>query len=220
VIPKVLFQTSRRKPSGLHTWHMSCFLSSAWEYRHFSDEEALAYMRSNNLTEFPDIIEKYLSMPTGAHKADLFRYYFMYLEGGVFLDYDAALCAPVDQIAVGLSFFSVRSSYCPGAIFQGFIGAVPKSEIILAALKDAYLIDIEHLRKNYHQICMNLTAIVEPYLNASDVILFNEAVHARGIAKVTNDEDELLVLHYFAKKKIPIRVRLRDLLAKKNNMSS
>ena len=43
------------------------------------DNEIIEFFKNNKLDEFPNIIEKFYSMPTGAHKADLFRYYFLYI---------------------------------------------------------------------------------------------------------------------------------------------
>ena len=212
VIPKVLFQTSRETPSALHTRHMAGWLAPDWTYRHFSDAAVINYLHAHPLAAFPDIVAKYTAMPTGAHKADLFRYYYIYLEGGVFLDWDAKLCQPMARIADGRRFFSVRSSYSPGAIFQGFIGAAARSEIIMAALQDCYDIDVEFLRQHYHQLCMNLTGFIAPHLNGRDVVLFNEAKHGRGVAKVTDPRGDVLALHYFSKKRVPRRVQYFDLL--------
>jgi len=46
------------------------------------------YMQNNQLEEFPNIINHIKSLTKGQHKADIFRYYWLYLNGGIFIDDD------------------------------------------------------------------------------------------------------------------------------------
>ena len=127
-ITKILFQTSITKPEKYLLDKINSFINNDWEYYHFNDNEIIEFFKNNKLDEFPNIIEKFYSMPTGAHKADLFRYYFLYIKGGVFLDFDAMLNCNIEEITNNCSFFTVKSA-CKG-MFQGFIGASPKNLII------------------------------------------------------------------------------------------
>ena len=49
-------------------------------------------------------------MERGAHRADLFRYYYLYMEGGVFIDSDAMLMKDLNEIVADYEFFTVDSS--------------------------------------------------------------------------------------------------------------
>ena len=37
-------------------------------------------------------------MPIGAHKADLFRYYYLYINGGVYIDSDLMITTNIENI--------------------------------------------------------------------------------------------------------------------------
>jgi hypothetical protein len=148
-IPKVIFQTSKNKRPLQHIIKMIKNKSPEWHYIHFTDLEIIKFFINNPIEEFSNIIQKFKSIKCGAHKADLFRYYFIYIKGGVFIDDDAMLQYDMNYISSDYDFFSVNSSYCPGCIFQGLIGAVPQNEIIYAALKDCYNINNKNLNEDY-----------------------------------------------------------------------
>jgi mannosyltransferase OCH1-like enzyme len=97
VIPNTIFQTSIEKPE-------KCLVDKIikkcpdWTYKHFNDEEIISFFNENYIEEFKDIVKKFNNMPTGAHKADLFRYYYLYLNGGVFIDSDAMIEVNIEDV--------------------------------------------------------------------------------------------------------------------------
>jgi len=128
-ISKILFQTNHS-----HTEYVAemikDMLSPEWKYEFYSDADVIQFFINNPLTDFPDIVQKYNSFVKGAHKADLFRYYYLYINGGFFLDYDAMLYVNIDIIVKNYDFVSVNSSYVPGTIFQGVLGASLKIKLL------------------------------------------------------------------------------------------
>jgi len=91
-----------------------------WTYIHFTDNDIITFFNNNPLDEFSNIIDKFNSIKNGAHKADLFRYYFIYIKGGVFLDSDAMFQTDINNICLNYDFFTVNniSLNCnPGCIF-------------------------------------------------------------------------------------------------------
>lgn len=159
-IPKVIMQTAKEKPENyiIEKFNTIC---PKWEYIHFNDEEIREFFRENPLTEFPNITTKFNSIKNGAHKADLFRYYYIYVKGGVFIDSDAMLEKNLDDVLGNCQFFSVGSANIhPDTIFQGLIGAVPNNEIIYKALVDAYNINDKDLADDYLVLTRNLYNII------------------------------------------------------------
>ena len=41
---------------------------------------------------------KYNSIKLGTHRADLFRYYYLYINGGIFIDSDAMIETDIENI--------------------------------------------------------------------------------------------------------------------------
>lgn len=201
-IPRILFQTSKQPPLRYVVEQLKA-QSVGWTYIHFCDADIIKFFRNNPHPEFPEMVEKFLSIPNGAHKADLFRYYFLYLYGGVFLDQDAMLRSNLDRICDNYSFFSVNSSYVQKSIFQGLIGAVPKNPIIYFALKDMYDISIDELQKNYHCVCEKLYDIIYSQQYSFPWHLYQESFYDNDTAKVTDGENTTICLHYFNLKIIP-----------------
>ena len=162
------------------------------------------FFKNNYLEEFPNIIEKFNSIKTGAHKADLFRYYFIYIKGGVFLDSDAMLQKNINEIVKDYDFFTVESThYCPLCIFQGLIGANPNNQIIYEALKDIYNIDNQLLIADYLIICKNLYNILKKKWNYK-IKIYKEIYGSNKVAiTVDNNDNSLIIAHYFDSKIVP-----------------
>lgn len=204
-IPKILIQTSRNNYQKLYVVKMLALKAKNWSYIHFNDNEIINFFKKNPIDEFPNIISIFNSIKSGAHKADLFRYYFIYINGGVFVDDDAMLQCNLDYICKDYDFFSVNSSYCPKCIFQGFLGATPKNDIIYEALKDAYNINIEKLNNDYLLICRNLYNIIHNKKWDMNIKLYDEIYGSDRVALTVdmNDNKYLLLVHYYCDKKIP-----------------
>jgi hypothetical protein len=176
-----------------------------WEYKHFTDAEILAFFDENSLEEFPLIKEQFNKIIKGSHKSDLFRYYFLYINGGFHIDSDAKIQTNIETIVKDYDFVSVLSLN-PGTLFQGLIGAYPKHPIIYEALKHAYNVDTEVLNNNYFLFCKEIYDIIHSKGVVYDNIkLYNESIdESNSFANTYNTEtNEKLFTHYFQTKQIP-----------------
>src|SRR6185437_3728660 len=149
LIPKVLVQTSKERMPD-HIVSMLTSMCPDYEYKHFTDAEAIRFFQDNPMEEFPDIVDFFNNLHFGEHKADLFRYYFLYVNGGVYLDTDAVFHISIEKIIGDFELISVLSSWAPEVIFQGFIASVPKHPIIYKNLKVVYNTPLGYLKSNYH----------------------------------------------------------------------
>jgi hypothetical protein len=202
-IPKIIFQTSREKPPQYLINMIKCN-APLWNYEHYTDSDIIDFFLNNPLEEFPLIVDKFKNIRGGAHKADLFRYYYLYIKGGVFLDSDAMLQTKMIYCAKNYDFFTVNSSYCSGCIFQGFIGATPKNPIIYDALKDTYNIDVNALEKDYLLLCRNLYNMLKYKKYNLKMKIYQEIEGPDGVALTVNPNDNKLILaHYYVKKIVP-----------------
>ena len=134
-IPKLFFQTSRGPLEPYIVKMTMAMIPSNWTYRHFLDSDIIHFLKANPLKEFPGALEVFSSLKRGEHKADFFRYYFLFVKGGVFMDSDAMIYKPIDKIVKDYRFFSVNSEYVPNSLFQGILGAEPKNPLIGKALQ-------------------------------------------------------------------------------------
>lgn len=207
-IPKIIFQTSKEK---LHS-NVKALINqycSGWKYYHFTDKECIQFFRENPITEFPNIIEKFHSFSQGQHKADLFRYYYLYLRGGVFLDSDAMFETNIENIIQNYESVFAKSFMKNEHLFNGFIATYPRNEIIYNALKHAYNTDDNVLKSNYHYLCEELLRIVNNSTSEHDpreIIIYQEypdAVNGRKVGKFKNQNQETLFIHYWQDRRIP-----------------
>lgn len=206
MIPKVIVQTSRK---GIPEYVVDMIKenSPGWEYKHFNDHEALAFFLENPVEEFPDVFQKFTSYSYGEHRADLFRYYYLYVKGGVYIDSDAMIEDNIENIVQDFDFFSVDSSYLPGSIFQGFIGCAPRNVIIYEALKDLYDRTNDELIRDFHLLCKNMYRIVFTHIMECNVKLYKEQLCKNNCYDIVDyeNQDKLVLVHYSETKVVPPR---------------
>ena len=123
-IPRRLFQTSKEPLPVIYTQLIKANYPKI-DYFYFNDEAILKFFKDNPLEDFPDIEQQFLSFTFGEHKADLFRYYYLYIKGGIYLDFDVVLLQNIDEILMNYDFFTVQSK-TEQLMFQGILGAAPR----------------------------------------------------------------------------------------------
>lgn len=206
MIPKVIVQTSR---NGIPEYVIEMIRekSPGWEYKHFTDNDIIDFFIQNPIREFPNVIQKFYSYSYGEHRADLFRYYYLYVKGGVYIDSDAMIEDNIENIVRNYDFFSVNSSYLPGSVFQGFIGCIPGNIVIYEALSDLYSISNENLIKDFHILCKNMYQFANLYSNVCFVKLYQEQPKKNDCYNIIDAEngDRLVLIHYSETKIIPHR---------------
>jgi len=216
-IPKVIVQTNWHKHPK-YVIDMIKEKSPDWEYKHFIDDEIIQFMKENPIEEFNNSIEIFNLIKQPQHKSDFFRYYYLYLYGGVYMDCDTMLNIDINLIVNKLQFFTCTSSMNNNnSMFNGFIGAIPKHPIIYQALKHIYE-NYNNTHDDYFIFCKQLKSIIEFYIYYNPdlkdyVAIFQEYRFINiSIYKLNND---VLLTHYHKNKIIPSKNISKKTSAKK-----
>lgn len=161
-IPKLCIQTAKEPiDPDLHA-QLAQYLNG-WDYTFFTDADILTFFIENPQEAYKDIAQKFNAFSLGEHKADLFRYYYLFLKGGVFIDADLMLYDNLNTILANNDFVSVRAIKPEGSVFNGFLAATPAHPIIVDALNHLYNIDSAELAKNYTAVVSTLGTIVDKH---------------------------------------------------------
>ena len=99
-----------------------------YDFHIFDDVEAEHFLEHN----FGEHVASAFRTFRGAHKADLFRYGYLYVHGGVYMDIKTELIKPLPRFESGT--YTVLSTV-PGTVYQGFIASVPGVPLMLHLLQ-------------------------------------------------------------------------------------
>jgi mannosyltransferase OCH1-like enzyme len=149
-IPKILIQTYKNKnkvPQKVFD-NIKKFASD-YEYRFFEDKDCINFIK-NNFSN--DVLEGYQRLQNGAHKADLFRYCYLYINGGVYIDIKTELMKPLNEIFNKNYVYSVLSKV-KNTIYQGIIATPPKKELFKKLID--HCVETSKEKIDYYQIFTN-----------------------------------------------------------------
>jgi mannosyltransferase OCH1-like enzyme len=201
MINKILLQKSKDKMENYIVNMIKSNLTDEWTYVNYINGEEIKYFNDNPLEEFPDIVDKFNSIIGQPHKADLFRYYYLYINGGVYLDSDAMIHDNIENIIKDFDFVSVLSFH-KGTIFNGFIGTSSKHPIIYNALKHLYNINPNTLNLVYFTPGKFLYDLLNQ-TKYENILLYNEYMN-NGIGYTYDKNRMCIIKHYPVTKIIPI----------------
>lgn len=209
MIPKRIFQTSKKKLPNSIVRRTLRTVGDAFQYQHFNDADILKFFQDHPIAGVQGVKERFLSLRSGEHKADLFRYYYLYVAGGVYFDTDVLLVSDLKFLLASRDFVSVATDNVDGALFQGFLAAVPGHPVLLQAVRDVCEISDKELALDHHVLCKNLKAFLDDYLEKNvkaknSTLLLMETSHSRNVAKSVNAIGET-VLYHFWKRSYPPR---------------
>ncbi|KAG6012558.1 hypothetical protein E4U54_007455 [Claviceps lovelessii] len=97
VIPKIFHQSwkSLDLPAKFQEWSLSCRQKHKdWEWVIWTDEDNLRLVQQH----FPWLEEVYNALPGPIYRADLSRYLYMYIYGGVYADLDTECLLPTESL--------------------------------------------------------------------------------------------------------------------------
>ena len=166
-IPRVVVQTWASE-AGVPPYVAEQFavLAPGFERKVFSDEAAAEYVASR----YPSRVAEAYRRLEGAHRADLFRYCYLFLEGGVYLDIKTVLVAPLEQVVSELEQRGARLATCvtvprvlfpcASQVYQGVLIAAPGEPLFADCIE--YIVDYWwRTRLEYFALIRNITLRLE-----------------------------------------------------------
>ena len=203
-ISKNILQLTKENPVDSDIVDRIKTILNGYSYYWFNDEKMYKYIQNNQLEEFPNIINHIKSLTKGQHKADIFRYYWLYLNGGIFIDDDLMIEKKIDF--KNNTFISVKSYHInKNLLFNGFIACSKFNPIIYKALKQSYLTRNIVLTNDYHLFCGQLYTIYKNLCSSQNTFLLQEIKDINfkdGVKSYYNNQH--LLTHWCYSKKIKI----------------
>ena len=136
----------------------------------FDDASAFAFIKRHFDDDWASLFQ---NMRVGAHKADLFRYCYLYVKGGIYLDIKTQLVAPLEAIcdrldAQGCSMatclteqnYMLHHAWRKACVYQGIIFATPRHPIFLECMEYMRMYAWRG-RFSYLTFCRNFTNRLE-----------------------------------------------------------
>jgi hypothetical protein len=146
VIPKVIVSTYfNKKKIPKKVYNNIKKYAPNYRFLIFDDNDIIIFLKQN----YPKkVLETFYSLNQGPHKADLFRYCYLYKFGGIYIDIKTVLIKNIDDILnkknVDLYTVISRTNY---TIHQGVIASVPQNPIFLKLIN--YIININKPIQSY-----------------------------------------------------------------------
>ena len=144
-IPRIILQTNKddRIPKDLHAvMHKLIELNPEYEHYFYSDHRIRDFIKRHfennekNRNAFKhSILKSFDDIVPGAFKSDLFRYCFLYIKGGLFLDGDSMAERPLRELFRPEDEFVSAEDNGIGWVYNAFIAAVPEHPLVKRAIE-------------------------------------------------------------------------------------
>jgi len=189
-IPKILMQTykDKSKVPGYIFDNIKKYCSD-YEYHFFDESNVITFLKDNYTNE---VLEKFNNLKSGAHKADLFRYCWLYINGGVYLDIKTILIKKLNEIFdhsiqdVKHQLYTVNSINSH-TIYQGILASTPKNPIFKDLIDK--IIPDEINNSEYIILTRQFYEVLQKYKDSQIIKLFDENC-------ITNYEDKSKIDRY------------------------
>ena len=146
--PKILIQTHYDKkiiPKKVY----DNINKYAPDHKHiiFDDKECIDFLKKNYNQE---IVNRFKNLKLGCHKSDLFRYCWLYKNGGVYLDIKIVLLKNLKDIFNDDTKLYTVKSAVKNSIFQGIISTPPNNPIFKNLITKILIRSDLSIKLDYH----------------------------------------------------------------------
>lgn len=134
-IPKRYITTNQFTKASKDLCDVLCnniFLHPEYDFLFFDDEACEDFIEKHFEH---DIQEAFLQIIPGAFRADLFRYCYLYIYGGIYLDINKKFLVNLSTFIEPIHDMVLVQDRMPKGIFQAFIAIVPKHPLMYNTIK-------------------------------------------------------------------------------------
>jgi hypothetical protein len=212
-IPKLLFQINNYNIPSYVIKQNQCHVID-WKYYFFNETEMITYIENNPIKEFENSVNFFKNIESDIIKFDFFKYYFLYLNGGVFLHSNATLEYDMDIVIENNSFIFVISSIDKKNICNSFMATDKNNIIIYKCLQYMYNLGFEVINTLYNTNNFNLNSYIyntindiihdirNPYVKMNNYKLLKEYLQDDVLCIIDNRLNNISK-YYFKSKVIP-----------------
>lgn len=133
IIPNHLFQIYMfyKNPIPQYIFDSINKYANGYEYTLFNEKDAILF-----LTKYfnKSIVHRFHKLNKGAHKADLLRYCYLYVYGGIYLDIKTILIKHLDEVFINKTYFYTCIMDFNTVIYNGLIASKPRNPIFLSLI--------------------------------------------------------------------------------------
>lgn len=152
-IPKTIIQTNEKKliPEGMNRANLSIIeMNPEYSYIYMDDKEASEFIKKNFNHR---VLNAYIKIKPGAYKADLFRYCWLYKNGGVYIDTGFVARAPLREFIDPNDEFVSSEDDGHSWIYNAFMACVPGHLFMKEAIDDIVQnVEAEYYGENPYDI--------------------------------------------------------------------
>lgn len=165
-----------------------------WSYTHIKAHKMNDFIINNVSDEFPNFLDVFESIKTKSNKIRILKYYILYIKGGVYLGSDLKLIKNIDAIFINCDFFSVNSAAFKNEVFGGFMGSMPKNNILKIALTKICE-NIDLINENKYDLDKELYSIIIENKDLT-IKMFNELIN-EYFSNIIDDNNSVIAINYY-----------------------
>ena len=217
-IPKIILQINNYNPPK-YVIDLINIYTPDWNYFFFNENMAVDYLKQNKIKEYEFCVEIYNNLNNIYAKNEFFRYFFLLINGGVFLDSNAMIERNIDDLIDKYCFISSKC-FDGNGLFNGFLAVSKNNIIIRKCFKYMYDLGFETLNVIYKQsiTSMNMylyNALMDITNDIRYIIqyetkckILDETLNNNRIEIKDNSSNTLFVSYYIDNKPIPSPVSI------------
>lgn len=205
MIPKTISQTGPYQSIDTEYLNKINQYAKGYEYKYFNDEDCLKFFEENPIEDYPEVSKIFNTLTIdGANRSQLFRYYYLFLKGGVYLDTDALFLVDLDRLIEGYTYSGVKN--CTFRInnrvsFDGFIACKPKHPIMSHMLKFAYEQMLGKKKIPYFFACREIYKQYSMYTDDNNCLFLYEDRICEGCqplrhGHLVKDKNQSILFHF------------------------